>query len=304
MKDDTPVGIAYLIDELGWPVAGDGSVTVRVRASSLAELFDCPARWAAKHLEKQVLPDSGRAHLGTAVHYATGLFDQARVEGHELSASDAADAFVQQFRDDEGVHWFDVKKHDAERTGVGLVSLYCQDYAPQFEFEEVELQCDDLDVDMGDGLVLRLTGTLDRLYREHFIAEGVEVERRGIADLKTGRNAVDSVGNVKMDWHGAQLAVYELLALLGQRTTGDDLAAPGKIIGLKTEGAAAAGIGQIPDGRGLLLGSDTESGLLHYAAGIIKNGMYFGNPRSMLCHHRFCPAYEQCRFRFIEDTTE
>lgn len=298
MGHAVPAGIAYLIDELGFRPAADGNVTVRVRASSLAELFDCPARWAAKHLEGQRLPESGRAHLGTAVHHATSLFDQARVEGRELTAGDAADAFVQAFREDDEVHWFDVRKDEAERTGVGLVSMYCRDIAGGFDFEAVEMTCEEVDVDMGHGLVLRLTGTLDRLYRD-------DMGRKGIADLKTGRAAVDSVGNVKMDWHGAQLAVYELLGLLGQRTTGEDLIAPGKIIGLRTEGTPAAGIGEIPDGRGLLLGSNTETGLLQYAAGIIQGGLWWGNPRSMLCHHRFCPAYESCRFRFIEpDTTE
>ncbi|WP_175443074.1 RecB family exonuclease [Halofilum ochraceum] len=300
-----PKGVAWLVDELGFPERPDGNVAVRVRASSLAELFDCPARWAAKHLQGESLPDSGRAHLGTAVHHATGLFDQARVEGRTMDPTDAADAFVEAFRADEHVHWFDVKKAEAERTGVGLVALYCQDIAGGFDFDSVELTCEEVEIDMGDGLVLRLTGTLDRIYRDVFTTdEGIEVERRGIADLKTGRAAVDSVGNVKMDWHGAQLAVYELLGLLGQRTTGEELIAPGKIIGLKTEGTPAAGIGTIPDGRGLLLGNNTQTGLLEYAAGIIKSGLWWGNPRSMMCHHRFCPIHNQCRFRSFEETTE
>ena len=37
----------------------DMDTTVSIRASSLPELFDCPARWAAKHLRGMRMPMSG-----------------------------------------------------------------------------------------------------------------------------------------------------------------------------------------------------------------------------------------------------
>ena len=37
---------------------------VRLRASSLPELFDCPARWEAKHVKNMRLPTSAAAQLG------------------------------------------------------------------------------------------------------------------------------------------------------------------------------------------------------------------------------------------------
>lgn len=42
-----------------------------IRASSLPELFDCAARWEAKHIKSLRLPSSGNAVLGKAVHAAT-----------------------------------------------------------------------------------------------------------------------------------------------------------------------------------------------------------------------------------------
>jgi hypothetical protein len=68
--------------------------SVTVRASSLAELFDCPARWEAKHLLRMRMPSSGAARLGTAIHAGTALFDQARLDGNPLTPSEAAGALI------------------------------------------------------------------------------------------------------------------------------------------------------------------------------------------------------------------
>jgi hypothetical protein len=46
-----------------------------IRASSLPELFDCSARWEAKHILGLRLPSSSNAVLGKAVHAGTALFD-------------------------------------------------------------------------------------------------------------------------------------------------------------------------------------------------------------------------------------
>ena len=84
----------------------NADATVKVRASSLGELFDCPARWEAKHLLKMRLPTSGAARLGTAVHAGTALYDQSVLDGNPLTADEAAGAVVDTiFGNDEEVDW-------------------------------------------------------------------------------------------------------------------------------------------------------------------------------------------------------
>ena len=72
--------------------------SVAIRASSLSELFDCPARWAAKHLDGLRMPSSGAAQLGTAVHAGTALYDTSRLPGGSpITIDDAAGAVVESF---------------------------------------------------------------------------------------------------------------------------------------------------------------------------------------------------------------
>ena len=52
-----------------------------IRASSWADLFDCPARWYAKNVQGLRLPSSGAAALGTAVHAGTAQIVPFRTRG-------------------------------------------------------------------------------------------------------------------------------------------------------------------------------------------------------------------------------
>jgi len=70
------------------------STDIKIRASSLAELFDCPARWHAKNILKMWMPSNYKARLGTAVHAGAAAFDQARLDGTPITADDAAGALV------------------------------------------------------------------------------------------------------------------------------------------------------------------------------------------------------------------
>ena len=65
-----------------------------IRASSLPELFDCPARWEAKHLCGRRLPRSAAAQLGTAVHAGAAVFDVQRILGSPITPDDAAGEVV------------------------------------------------------------------------------------------------------------------------------------------------------------------------------------------------------------------
>lgn len=262
--------------------------TVRIRASSIGELFDCPARWEAKHLLGLRMPMSGKAALGKAVHASTGAFDSARVLGSPITADDAAAAAVDSlYKPDEEVDWGDDSIDKAEKVALALHTRYCRDMAPTQNYVGVEASCEALTIsDLG----ITLTGTIDRVYQDEF-------GNLGIADLKTGKTAVSADGTVKTQGHGLQLATYELLAETAMQ---QPVTAPARIIGLQTgltEKAQRVGVGEIDSPREALVGTPDAPGALHYAANFIKSGLFYGNPRSQLCSEKFCPAHARCQFR-------
>ena len=147
-------------------------------------------------------------------------------------------------------------------------------------------RCESLTI---NDLGISLTGTTDRIYE----ASG----ELGIADVKTGKAVVSKDGGVKTAGHGYQMGVYELLA---EHASGMAVNAPAKILGLntaKTPASQRIGIGEIKGARDALLGDVESPGILEYAAKIIHSGDFWGNPKSMMCHERYCPAFTNCKFR-------
>lgn len=261
---------------------------VLVRASSLPELFDCPARWEAKHLLHKRTPMSAAAALGRAIHASTGAFDAACVLGSPISSDDAAAAAVDALhRPDDDVEWEDTTPAKAERTALALHRRYCADIAPQQTYRAVEATCEALTIsDLG----ITLTGTIDRVYE-------ADDGTLGIGDIKTGKTAVSADGAVKTQGHGLQLATYELLA---EVATGERIEAPARVIGMQTgvtERAQRIAIGEIDSPRDALIGSAEAPGALQYAADFIRTGRFYGNPRSQLCGAKFCPIHAICMFR-------
>lgn len=261
---------------------------VQIRASSLGELFDCPARWEAKHLRKMRLPTSAAAQLGTAVHAGTALFDQGVLDGSGLTPDDCAGAVVDAiYKPENDVAWDDMPQNEAEKIAVPLHKMYCEQIAPRQEYVAVEALANDLTLaDIG----IVLTGTVDRVRRTD---DGL-----GIADLKTGKTAVSADGTVKTQGHAAQVGVYEILA---QAALGVPMEAPAQIIGLqvaKTDKGRRVGTGEISFAREVLLdGPEGEPGFLRMASRLVHSGDFYGNPRSPLCSEKFCPAYRICRWR-------
>lgn len=258
---------------------------VNIRASSLGELFDCPARWQAKNLLKMRMPGNGKAHLGTSLHASTAAFDQAVLNGSPITIADAADVFIDTLRKPEDViDWGDDNPKDAEKVGLILNTRYCADIAPRQQYAAVEVQCDKVAItDLG----ITLTGTADRIR----VVDG----EYGIADLKSGGRAVGSDGVAVVSGHGAQLAIYEFLA---EMTFKQPMTLPAQIIGLQTaKTTARVGLGHIPNVRQALIGTEEDPGLLHHASAIIKSGSYYGNAKSMLCSAKFCPKYSTCKFK-------
>ena len=260
---------------------------ITIRASSLPELFDCPARWESKFVKGMRMPRSGAAQLGTAVHAGTAIFDRSRLEGNPVTADEAAGAVVDAVHKPESdVDWGEDSPNDVEVIGIALHKRYCQEIAPKQHYVAVEATCDRLEIsDIG----IALTGTTDRVF--------VSDDGYGIADIKTGKSAVATDGTVKTAGHAAQIAVYELLA---GAALGRVIEAPAQIIGLqvaKTAKGQRAGIGKIGGARELLVGDDETPGLLQIASDMLHSGRFFGNPRSQLCNPKFCPAYSICRWR-------
>jgi len=261
---------------------------IKIRASSLGELFDCPARWESKYILNMNMPTNTKALLGTAIHASTAVYDQSQLDKSGITIEDSKAAAVDAlFNPKEDVLWDDETAKDLEPIALSLHSKYCNFIAPKFEYVAVEVKCDSLIiVDLG----IELTGTTDRVYVN-------SIGEHGIGDVKSGKAAVGADGVVATKGHGYQMGVYELLAEQG---SGLAIDAPAQIMALttaKTEKSQRYGIGEITGAREILLGDEHQTGVLQEASRLIKSGVFIGNPKSMMCHKNYCPKYQVCRFR-------
>ena len=262
---------------------------VTIRASGLYEWFDCAARAEARQLLKMRTPSSGKALLGTAIHKSTAAYDQAVLAGTGITIDEAAGAAVDAIHhpQQDVVLDDDEKPNELEATALGLHKLYCETIAPTQDYAAVEVECDRLEItDLG----LTLTGTTDRVRK---VDQG-----HGVADLKSGGNAVRADGHVETKGAAYQLAVYELLA---EKASGIPITAPARVIGLQTgktpRGQRVAVSEPIVDARSVLIGDEESPGVLEAVAAMIHAGTFVGNPRSMMCHDKYCPIFNRCKFR-------
>lgn len=262
---------------------------VTVRASALSDFLDCPARAEAKHLLGKRCPTTGNALLGKAVHASTAVFDSSTIESRGITVDEAAAAAVDAIhKPDEEVHLGeDESASEIEGIAVALHKQYCTEIAPKQDYLAVEITCDRLEItDIG----LALTGTTDRVRRTE--------DGNGIADIKTGKQAVKADGTVETKGHRYQIGVYELLA---EKASGVPITAPGQVVGLqvaKTDrGRRAALSAPIHGARDVLVGDADSPGILETVARSIHAGIFPGNPRSMLCHEKYCPIFLTCKYR-------
>lgn len=258
-----------------------------IRASSLAELFDCPARFEAKQILKMRNPTSGAAQLGTAVHAGTAVFDQSVIDCSGVTIDEAAGAVVDAIHKPEfDVAWDeDLQPKAAEKIALALHTKYCSEISPKQKYVGVEVTCNRLEItDLG----IALTGTTDRIRQ---LPDG----RYGVSDLKTGSRAVGSDGRAVTSGHAAQLGVYELLA---EQTLGEIISAPAQIIGMQTaKTTQKVGTGEIENAKAALIGDEESPGLLEHAANVIHSGMFYGNPKSTICSAKYCPRHPTCKFK-------
>lgn len=266
-----------------------GMSTYRVRASSWASLFDCGFRWEGIHLLNLPNIVGLRAALGTAIHAGTAAYDQSRIDKSGLTVDDAAGVLIDKLHDPENE--FDQNKDDltmpeAEYIGIGLLSKYCKQISPRYDFAAVEMETESLEIDCGDGVIVQLTGTMDRA-RVCRKTEGI-----GIADVKSGSAAVSN-GVAKTRGHGPQLGTYEILF---EHTTGQRVTADAEIIGLQTNWKLAIGTGTVSNAKAMMLGTEDQPGLIEFAARMFRSGDFYPNSKSLLCSARYCPRHSTCPF--------
>jgi len=262
---------------------------IRVRASSWSGLFDCAYRWSAIHLENMPNIVGLRAALGTAIHAGTAAYDQSRIDHTELTIDDAAGVLVDKLHDPENefnAAADDLTMPDAERIGVSLLVKYCKQISPNYSFAAVEMETKPLDIDCGGGVIVQLTGTMDRA-RVCRKTDGI-----GIADVKSGSAAV-AKGVAKTQGHGPQLGTYEILF---EHTTGERITADAEIIGLKTKGTPEIGTGIVRNAKAMMLGTEDQPGLIEFAARMFRSGDFYPNSRSLLCSAKLCPRHPTCNF--------
>lgn len=262
---------------------------IKVRASSWGSLFNCAYSWEGVHLLGIKSPSGPRALLGTAIHAGTAAFDTARVNGAPIDPVEAAEQMLQELRFPEyEVDWHgaDITPKQAERTGLALLSLYCTEVSPRYEFVAVEMETKPMLIDCGDGITIQLTGTLDRARIRK------ENDRIGISDVKTGGAAV-VMGVAKTAPHRAQIGTYELLF---EHTSGIAITAPADIIGLRTKGAPEYGIGEITGARDLMVGTEDYPGLIQIGAQMFRSGLFPPNPQAHTCSQQYCPRWSSCPY--------
>lgn len=267
----------------------ESTPSLTVRASSWASLFDCAYRFEGIHILGMRNIVGLRAALGTAIHAGTAAFDQARLDGSIVTADDAAGVFMDKLRDPENEYdpdRDDLSVPEAEKVGLTLLTKYCLEFSPKYNFVAVEMATKPLDIDCGGGTVVRLTGTMDRA-RIRKSSTGV-----GIADLKSGSAAVQK-GVAVTKGHGPQVGTYELLY---EHSTGEPITDVAEIIGLKTKGTAEIATGTIANGKKVMVGSDDQPGLIEFAAEMFKSGRFYPNPKSLLCSDKYCPRHATCPF--------
>jgi hypothetical protein len=270
------------------PAGGKSSrMAFNLRASSVPVFLDCPARWEAIHLHGMRTSSTVQSKFGTSLHSGVAAFDRRRMIETDGIAEEANAAFVDELaKPEDGVKWETGEYEKAQKIGLELLKKYFSDIAPLRKFVAVETRCPDYELDI-EGVVLRLTGTLDRIRQD---VEG----RMGISDFKSGETAVRADGTVVVSPHRSQLGMYEIL---GSKVTGFHMSLPSEIIGLQTNGKARVGIGEMHNAAESLIGTEEAPGTLVFIARMLKNGIFFGNPKSLMCSNKFCPVHKTCKFR-------
>jgi hypothetical protein len=174
-----------------------------IRASSLPSYTDCPRRWAARTLSREVIeagyainqaqPASVGASVGTATHSGAAHIMGLKMQTGELgNQTEAEQLALEQFGESVhgGVLWDEAtpNMNDAQKQVVRMVKVFRNTIAVKAEPVAVERR---LEANVGGGFLLSGQSDLQT------------IEPGRIRDLKTGRFPRS---------HYAQLGAYSLLA--------------------------------------------------------------------------------------------
>lgn len=273
------------------PTAQAAARIYTVRASSWGSLFDCAYAWEGVHLLGMRKPSGLRAQLGTAVHASTAAFDSGRLPGGSRpSADDTAEILVRTLRNpDRDVDYSrdDLSIRDAERIGLTLHTMYCHDVAPAFNYLSVEAKLAPLDINCGSGIVVRLTGTMDR--SRVASTEGGAV----VPDIKTGSRVI-SEGAVVTKGRAPQLGTYQLMLENDPEHAMPTVGA--QVIALRTSAKPMTGVSPVFDARRVMVGTDKAPGLIEHAASMFRTGLFPPNTQSLLCSERYCARWQACPY--------
>jgi hypothetical protein len=264
--------------------------TIKVRASSWGALFDCAHKWEWETLMQHRKPVGIRAVLGTALHASTAVFDRAAIDHVPMHIDDAASVFVAKLQTPEyDVDYSadDLTERDAERIGLELHRLYCELIAPRMHYIDVEMTLKPFDIDCGGGLIVTLTGTMDRAR----VAQGPHQAKPVIPDVKSGKSVI-AKGHAKTKGRSAQLGAYQLLF---EHTRGIETGGA-QILALQATSKPAVAVSPVFDARRVMVGTPTEPGLIEFAADMFRTGLFPPNPSSMLCDKKYCARWDHCNF--------
>lgn len=268
------------------PIADAAQRVYSARASSWGDLFDCAYRWSGVHIDGIRKAAGLRAQLGTALHASTATFDKGRISGAPVSIDDAAGVFVDTLtKPERDVDYAqdDLTVRDAERIGLVLHSRYCNDVSPRFDFASVEEQLPPMDIDCGGGMIVRLTGTMDRARVAKTAAGAV------IPDVKSGTRVIEN-GEAKVKGRSAQLGTYQLMYERGK----GQLTAGAQVIALSTSSKPQVAVSDVFDAKRVMLGTENVPGLIEHAATMFRTGLFPPNPQSILCSQKYCARWASC----------
>ena len=263
-----------------------------IRASSLPSFSDCPRRWGARTLGKEIaaagydiarsMPPSIGASVGTATHGGAAFIMAEKMKSGELG--NEADAEQKALEDLDtaaktGVLWDDAtpNTNDAQKQVLRMVKVFRNTIAVQIQPIAVERR---LEARVGEGFVLSGQSDMQTL------------EPGRIRDLKTGRFP---------RVHHAQLGAYSLLARTAhpEQPTSEVCVDFIQRVALKNpqpstktdfydqavaEQAAVSTITRIQQ-------DVTEFRRRIEDGGAPPEHSFLANPGSMLCAQRWCPAH-------------
>jgi hypothetical protein len=263
-----------------------------MRASSIANLFECGYRWEGQHILGMKRPASAAMHLGTSLHAGTAAFDSANIAGAPITTDAAVGVFVDTLsKPDEDVaeDEDDMPIKVQAAIGATLITQYVQQIVPTHTFVAVEQNVGKLTIATRYGDV-QITGTLDRT-RTRTNSDG----KRGIADIKSGKTAVAANGVAATAGHHLQVGIYRLLEQVRSAEEMDD---EDEVIGLHVAPKSArVGTGVIRNSTLSLLGTDEAPGLIELAARTLQSGIFLPNPKAKICGEKYCVRWNTCNYR-------